>query len=182
MVAFLETEREQAGWRFLLLWLFASNAGFLLGTIIEILLFSQPNLYFAVPLAALLQSWVINRHISIYLPWSVGTTIFWLIGALIAFQATNTMQNNDLMLTGNAFLDIGIELAIVGFIAGLFAGIPQVVFMRDWLPVGFWWLFVSAIAWAVLLPGLVTGIILMQIITKQKVPMTQRRYKLSGEF
>ncbi len=177
MLSFLTTEREQAGWRFLLLWLIATNLGFFAGLIPEILIAKQPTLYLAVPLAAIGQAYVINRHISIYLPWAVGTAIFWIIGLLIGNQILNPMTLPD------NIAGVLIYLATISAIGGLLAGIPQWVFMRDWLPdIGLWWLLVSAVAWTLLLPGVITGVLLMRYITADKIPMDGRHYELSGEY
>lgn len=176
MVSFLITEREQAGWRFLLLWIIASNVGFFIGIGLEMLLFGRVNLYFAVPLAGVGQAYVINRHISIYLPWAVGSAIFWLIGIAIGIQIFKLMMTPDTLITQIIFL---IAVSLIG---GLFAGIPQWLFMRDWLPVGIGWFPVSAIGHALLISGLVTGIILMNLITRDKIPMKERHYELSGEY
>ncbi len=176
MATFLITEREQAGWRFLLMWLLMTNIGFLIGAILELIFMGQLNLIFAVPLAALGQAYVINRHISIYLPWWIGTTLFWLLGLFISSMVLNFMAQPNTVLLQLVYL------SVTAFVAGLFAGIPQWAFMRDWLPVGIWWLLASAINAALFfLPGLIAGIILMRIITADKVPMTDRHYVLTGD-
>lgn len=181
MVSFLKTEREQAGWRFLLLWLIASSIGFSIGLSLEMLIFGQPNLYIAVSLAALGQAYVINRHISIYLPWAVGTAIFWIIGLAIGSQIISliiTLPDNLTLIQQLSYL------AAVSALGGLLGGIPQLFFMRDWLPkMGLWWLIVSAISWAVIfLPGVIIGFVLLKHITDEKVLMEGRHYELSGEY
>lgn len=178
MESFLKTEREQGGWRFWLLWVVATNVGFVFGISIEMMLWGQPNLYIAVPLAGFGQGYILNRHISIYLPWAVGTGLFWLLGAVLAGQLLNMMLTADTVI-----LQI-LRLVIISAVGGVFAGIPQWFFMREWLPqVGLWWLLLSALAWAVIiLPGVIEGTILMQFITKDKVPMQGRRFKLSGQY
>lgn len=175
MMSFLETERVEAGWRFFLIWVLATNLSFFIGISIEVFLFGQATLYVAILLAAFAQAWSINRHISIYLPWAIGTIIFWYIGAMIASQILSMMQLGADMLL--------LRLVIISAIGGLLAGIPQWFFMRDWLEkIGIWWIAVSGVAWAILIPGLVTGVVLMQFVTTEKVSMTNRRYELSGEF
>lgn len=176
MVSFLTTEREQAGWRFLLLWILASNVGFFIGIGLEMLLFGRVTLYFAVPFAGIGQAYVVNRHISIYLPWAVGSAIFWLIGVAIGTQILNLMMTPDTLITQIVFL------AVVSLIGGLLAGIPQWLFMRDWLPIGIWWFLVSAIGHGLLISGLVTGFILMMFITRDAIPMEGRHYELSGDY
>ena len=178
MKSFLKTEREQGGWRFLLLWLVATNIGFIVGISIEMMLYGQPNFYFALPFAAFGQGYILNRHISIYLPWAIGTALFWLIGASIGGQLFNSI-----ILADTLVLQVS-RLLLTSMLGGLLAGIPQWFFMRDWLPqVGAWWLLVSALAWGLLIPpGIVVGIILMQMISKDKVAMTGRYYELSGKY
>lgn len=175
MVSFFKAEREQAGWRFLLFWVLMTNLGFFLGLAVEILILKQAVLYLAVPLAGLGQAYVVNRHISIYLPWAVGTAIFWIIGALIGSQIINAI------MPGVGTFSI-IRFVFIAAVAGALAGIPQWIFARDWLPIGVWWILLSALAWAVQFPGFVTGIVLMYYITKDKVPMEGRHYELSGEY
>lgn len=178
MESFLKTEREQCGWRFWLIWVVATNIGFIFGISMEMMLFGQPNLFIAVPLAAFGQGYILNRHISIYLPWAVGTALFWLLGAAIGGQLLNMM-----MVTDTLMLQV-LRLVIISAVGGLFAGLPQWFFMRDWLPqVGLWWFLVSAIGWAVIiLPGVIVGTILMQMINKDKIPMDGRRFELSGKY
>ncbi|GAB5491650.1 MAG: hypothetical protein Phog2KO_18650 [Phototrophicaceae bacterium] len=178
MKSFLQTEREQGGWRFWLLWVVVTTIGFIFGLSIEMMLNGHPNFYVAVPFAALGQGYILNRHISIYLPWAVGTALFWLLGAMIGGQLL------DMIVLGDTLIEQILRLVVTSALGGLLAGIPQWFFMRDWLPqVGLWWLLVSTISWAVLiLPGVIVGTILMQMITKDKVPMDGRRYELSGQY
>lgn len=177
MATFLIVEREQASWRFLLLWLLMTNIGFLIGAVLELVFMNQLTLIFAVPLSALGQAYVINRHISIYLPWWIGTSLFWLFGLLVSSMLINMMVDPTNVMWQLFYL------VVTAFVAGLFAGIPQWAFMRDWLPIGIWWLLISAINTALFfLPGLVTGLVLMRFVTEDKVPMDDRHYELSGEY
>ncbi|MEO1290416.1 MAG: hypothetical protein AAFV93_21940 [Chloroflexota bacterium] len=177
MSSFLIKEREQAGWRFLVLWLLASGLGFGLGAAIEFLVVDHLTFYLAIPLCAFAQAHVINRHISIYLPWFVGTTIFWLIGLAVSARVLSIMMPTDTLLLQTSFF------MIISAIAGLLAGIPQWVFMRDWLPIGIWWLIVSAVSYAVFfIPGLIMGLILVRLISADKINMEKRHYEVSGKL
>lgn len=177
MVSFLIAEREKAGWRFLLFWLIASNLGFMLGVLIEMLVVQRPTLYLAVPLSAVGQAYVLNRHISIYLPWAVGTAIFWIIGLLIGNMVI------DIMIDPTGSVQLLIFLAASSLFGGAFAGFPQWLFAKDWLPqVGLWWIVFSAIGYALLVPGLVSGLALMYFLTLDKIPMEGRHYQLTGDY
>lgn len=173
-MSFLETERVTAGWRFFLLWVLMTNVGFLTGIAIELLLFKQVTFYIAILLSAFGQAWVINRHICIYLPWAIGTILFWYLGDLIASNLLSSFFPNANLL---------FRLIVIAALAGLLAGIPQWFFMRYWLKkIGMWWIPLSSVAWAILLPGIITGFVLMQFITANTVPIAERRFQLSGDF
>jgi hypothetical protein len=66
---FFTEERIHSGWRFWLLWVLATNIGFFAGLSVEWIVFSNITLFLAVPIAAIFQAWVLNRHIVILIPW-----------------------------------------------------------------------------------------------------------------
>lgn len=175
MVSFFETERNAAGWRFLILWIVASAAGFLPGTALEILLFDNITLWFGVPLAAFGQGWVLNRHISVYLPWTLGTALIWIIAVALASGGMSLMDMSAIA--------VWIRLATIAAIAGAAVGVLQWWLLQEWLPqIGIWWIVVSALSWASFMPGVITGFVLMWSLDYTVVPMNERRYELSGDF
>lgn len=177
MSSFLIEEREQASWRFLVIWILASAFGFAIGAAVEILIVERLTLFVAIPLSALTQAYVINRHISIYLPWAVGTTLFWLFGLAVSSQVFTIMMPTETLIQQALFL------VFTGGIAGVLAGIPQWIFMRDWLSVGPWWLVLSIIEYALFfIPGIISGLVLMRLITVDKIPMGERHYEVSGQL
>jgi hypothetical protein len=170
MASFFEAERNQAGWRFGLLWIVMTLIGFGVGLGIEWLLFPNVNLYFAVPIAGVAQGWVLNRHISIYIPWAGSTAIAWWIGAFV----TRTIVS-AILIEPNLILELG----IVTVVAGLLAGILQWFFIREWLPsVGIWWLVIGAISWQ--LPGIISALVLTPFVTHDKVDLEGKRFILTG--
>lgn len=172
MASFFEAERNQAGWRFGLLWIVMTLIGFNLGLALEFLLFSNINLYLAVPLAALPQGWVLNRHISIYIPWAASTAIVWCLGAFVTRTIVLAILPEPNWL---------LELGIVTVVAGILAGILQWFFMREWLPsIGIWWIVIGAISWQ--LPGIISGLVLTPFVTHDKVDLEGRRFVLSGRL
>ncbi|MGJ3237438.1 MAG: hypothetical protein ACFE0Q_01905 [Anaerolineae bacterium] len=178
MASFLIAEREQAGWRFLTLWLLATVIGFSLGIALELLISGAITLYLSIPLSALGQATIINRHLSVYLPWVVGTSLFGWVGIVLASSLFGMIVTTDSLL-----IEL-LRLMFLGFVGGTLAGIPQWFYLREWLPqVGIWWVFLHGLAWALFfLPGIITGVILMRFITADKVPMYKRHYQISGEF
>jgi hypothetical protein len=171
MAAFFEAERTQAGWRFGFLWIVMTLIVFIPSVILEWFVFGMPNLYIAVPMAGIAQGWVLNRHISIYIPWAGSTAIAWWIGAL----ATRALLGS-LLPEANLLLELG----IVTVTAGILAGILQWFFVREWLPsIGIWWIIIGAISWQ--LPGVVSGLVLTPFVTYDKVDMNGKRFVLSKE-
>lgn len=173
MASFFEAERNQAGWRFGLLWIVMSLLGFGVGLGLEWLLFGNTiNLYLAVPLAGVAQGWVLNRHISIYIPWAGSTAIIWWIGAFI----TETIVSRVLVDSS-----IFVQLGIVTVIVGALVGIGQWYFIKEWLPsIGVWWIVIAAISWQ--LPGIITGLVLTPFVTHDKVDLTGKRFVLTGRL
>lgn len=171
MASFFEAERTQAGWRFGFLWILMTLIAFIPTIILEWLIFGMPNLYIAVPVAAIAQGWVLNRHISIYIPWAGSTAIAWWVGVFI----TRTIIGSFL-LEPNLLLELGVATVI----AGLLSGLLQWFFMREWLPsIGIWWVIIGAISWQ--LPGVISGLVLTPFVTHDKVDMDGKRFILREE-
>ena len=148
--SFFTEERIHGGWRFWVMWVLLTNLGFFAGLLVERLALGSISLILAVPLAAIFQAWTMNRHIVIYIPWILVTAFGWWVGQIIAF----------LVLRGNApNLHPILYFILMGAIAGFIVGIPQYFVLRGQVQkIGWWWVLVSAIGWAVMAPGMITGI------------------------
>lgn len=171
MASFFEAERTQAGWRFGFLWIVMTLIAFIPTIILEWLIFGMPNLYLAVPVAAIAQGWVLNRHISIYIPWAASTALTWQIGIFVTRSVVSSFLTEPNLL---------LELGIATVVAGLLSGLLQWFFMREWLPsVGIWWVIIGAISWQ--LPGVVSGLVLTPFVTDDKVDMDGKQFVLSDE-
>lgn len=170
MASFLLKERVHVGWRFLVLWLALTNIGFVVGLGIEFALFQSVNTAIAILLTAFLQAWVLDRHLPIAVLWTIGTVVFWWIGAFASIQ-----------IIGMATPDVNI-VARVGFISllgGVLIGIPQWLLLREWIPqVRWWWLGVSALSWL----GIVPGLALMRYIERfEFIDDPDKRYDITTE-
>jgi len=172
MASFFEAERNQAGWRFGFLWIVMTLIGFAPGLLLEWLLFGTVNFNFAIPLAAVAQGWVLNRHICIYIPWAGSTAIGWWIGAFVTRAIISAV-----LPEANLIIELGITTVIVGILIGTL----QWFFIREWLPsVGIWWVLIGAISWQ--LPGVISGLVLTPFVTHDKVDLTGKRFVLSGRL
>jgi hypothetical protein len=167
MASFFNAERIQAGWRFFLLWLIMTLLGLGIGAAIEFFVFKGINGNIAVIFASIAQAWVLNRHISIYIPWAVSAMATWWIVALIVWPLVGMMR------VQNPY----IPLAIVALLAGLLAGALHYFFMKEWLPVGVWWIAVAAFSWLSL--GIIPGIVLTIILSREAIAMDGRWFELS---
>ncbi|MEL7434823.1 MAG: hypothetical protein AAFN11_12840, partial [Chloroflexota bacterium] len=133
------------------------------------------NFSIGVPLAFFGQGWVLNRHISLYLPWTIGSSIIWWV-ALALTSGTMSMLPMD-------SIAMWIQLSTNAAMAGAAVGVLQWWLLREWLPnIGVWWIAVSAVNWALFLPGVITGFVLMWALDYVVVPMEDRHYELSGEY
>lgn len=175
MFSFFKAERESAGWRFLIVWIGASLAGFVPGIALEMLYLGGVSLWIAVPLALFGQGWVLNRHLSLYLPWTIGSTLIWWLVLGVSSSTMSMLPMDNIAL----WIRTGTNAALAGAAMGLL----QWWLLREWLPnIGIWWVAVSALSWASFLPGVITGFVLMWALNYVVVPMEERRYELSGDF
>jgi hypothetical protein len=168
--SFFTEERVHGGWRFWVLWVVLTNVGFFVGILAEQLALGGITLAIAVPLAAFFQSWVLNRHIVIYIPWILVTAIGWWIGLLIAPLVLNMINMPDMHPI--------LRYVIIGAVAGFVVGIPQWYILRGQVrKIGWWWVLVSAVGWASMAPGLITGIPLAQFIEYDYRDLVYRSWK-----
>jgi RsiW-degrading membrane proteinase PrsW (M82 family) len=127
---FFAAESEQAGWRFWLLWVLATNLAFFPG---------------------LVQAWVLRRHFARSGSWAWASGAGWALGGLVG--AVALLQ----LAPGIAPGSPGWIVSIGGF-GGAAVGLGQLPFVRRADPrIAPWWVLVSAVAWGVFLPGVVTG-------------------------
>jgi hypothetical protein len=169
MASFYNAERTQAGWRFFVLWMLMTLLGLGIGAGIEFILFRQINGNIAVFLAAIMQAWTLNRHISVYIPWATVTAASWWLASLIGWFVFSMMPMDNLY----------IRLAIIALIAGLLAGGLQFYLLKEWLPVGIWWLAVSALNW--LSFGIIPALVLTIIISKEAVSLEGRSFEIAEQ-
>ena len=144
--SFFTEERVHGGWRFWILWVLLTNVGFFAGLLVEWLVFPSITLWLAVPMAAFFQGAVLNRHIVIFIPWIIVTTLGWWVGVFSFLLALSFIQPE---------LPLIARLPLIGALAGLIAGIPQWYILRGE---------VRHIGWALMLPGVITGIPLAYFI------------------
>ena len=153
--SFFTEERVHGGWRFWVIWVILTNIGFFAGLLVEMALGSI-SLILAVPLAAVFQAWAMNRHIVILIPWILVTAIGWWVGMAI--------MSLILYFVPNELHPIA-RLMIVSAGAGFIVGIPQWRLLRNQVSqIGIWWIPLSAVSWALLVPGILEGIPLARYI------------------
>jgi hypothetical protein len=167
MASFYNAERIQAGWRFFVLWMLMTLLGLGIGAAIEFLLFKQINGNIAVFLAAIMQAWTLNRHVSVYIPWAAVTAVAWWLASLLGWFAFSMME------MPNPY----IPLVVVALVAGLLAGVLQFYLLKEWLPVGIWWIAVAALTW--LSFGIIPAIVLTIILSKEAVSLEGRLFEMS---
>ena len=177
---FLNLERQQAGWRFYILWVVATNIGFFsgleLGKLVSELVQSG-NSHLANQLmrntlsasvigytTGLAQALVLRRHGLHFFMWIVSTCLGWAAGIFIAgyiiFSLDPTIQAND-------FFNWIVPAA---FIAGAVVGIPQFFVLKQGLAKArWWWILVSSLGWGIQIPGLFPGWVLTRFISKPKI-------------
>ena len=159
---FFAQEAERGGWRFFVLWLAATNLGFFPGMELGQALaagFAEPltsgivSCAFALPVG-LLQAWVLQRHWTRVSSWVIATTLGWLLGSVPGSALLRTLTPG--VSEGDALWIVGL-----GFLSGGLVGLGQTPLVRRRRPelAGSWWL-ISAVAWALLFPGAISGLAL----------------------
>jgi hypothetical protein len=159
---FLELERERVGWRFWVLWVLATNAGFFPGLALGNLLSDSADEPLASAivggsfgtLAGVAQWSVLRRHIAPCHHWITATAAGWLLGGglgaflLIHFAPRVSPDSPAWVLS-------------IGFLAGAVVGIPQYgVLRRFGAGLSAWWVPISSVAWGVFFPGAISGLFL----------------------
>jgi hypothetical protein len=167
MASFFNAERVEAGWRFFILWTITNLLGLGIGAAIEFFLFKQINGNIAVFLAAIAQAWTLNRHVSLYIPWAVVSFVGWWLASIISLIIFSMMTAPNEV----------IPLAVVAVIAGLLSGGLQFYLLKEWLPVGIWWLAVAAVGWLSL--GIIPAIVLTVILSRDAVSLEGRTFQIS---
>jgi len=162
LASFLELEKEHAGWRFWILWVVATNAGFFPGlalgnrlsaSVAEPYASSIVGACFGA-LVGVAQWLVLRRHISPSHHWVSATAIGWCLGgglgALLLGRFVPSVSEGGLAWT-----------LFIGFFAGAVVGIAQRrVLLRFGPALSHWWVPISALAWGVFFPGAVSGVFL----------------------
>ncbi len=160
--AFLELERERAGWRFWVLWIFATNAGFFPGLVLG----NRLSASVAEPIASAIvggsfgalvgvaQWLVLRRHLAPSQHWATATAVGWAIGgglgALMLGRFCPSVSSGGLAW-----------VVCVGFFAGAVVGVPQHRVLRRFGPaLSQWWVPISSLAWGVFFPGAISGLFL----------------------
>ena len=155
--SFFTEERVHGGWRFWVLWVLLTNVGFFAGLVVEFSIFGTVTLVVAVPLAAIFQAWAMNRHIVIFIPWILVTAIGWWIGVAVSLLLLNFILPEPTFST--QWMNEILPVIFTAAVSGLIVGIPQWLALRNEVhKIGIWWILVSAIGWAVMAPGMITGI------------------------
>jgi hypothetical protein len=169
MASFFNAERVQAGWRFFVLWMLTNLLGLGIGAAIELFLFKQINGNIAVLLAAIAQAWMINRHVSVFIPWATVTVVAWWLASLLGWLIFSMMS------VPNPY----IPLVVVAVLAGLLAGGLQYLLLKEWLPIGIWWIAVAALGWLSL--TIIPALVLTTILTKDTVSLEGRTFQISEQ-
>ncbi len=157
-----------SGKRLWLLWVIATNLGWFPGIALGSWLGSHlPAESLSVLVSGLIagafvgaaQARVLPRAIAGILAWPVASSIGWALGVL----AGRTIVEAGLPeLAG-----IG-RLALVALVGGAVVGVPQAFLMGRKLPRAGWWIPASAIGWGTLLPGALTGLVLVWLTGKER--------------
>ncbi len=145
---FFELERKRVGWRFWVLWVLATNAGFFPGLVLGNRLSASAAEPFASAivggsfgaLVGVAQWLVLRRHLAPSHHWATATTIGWCVGGGLG----------ALIL---AWIDPGVFpggltwVLSIGFFAGAIVGIPQRRVLRRFGPaLSEWWVPISSLA------------------------------------
>jgi hypothetical protein len=185
---FWRLEKEEAGWRFWLAWVILTSIGFFIGLAIgrffARLLIPNPagmsdkigeamiiGAVFAT-LTGLLQGILLQRHTIPRESWTLATGFGWIAGTLLAglilFALDPEINTADLFRW----------VIPVGFVAGAVVGIPQWLVMRRHInTIGWWWILVSSIAWGIILPGVINGLVLARLLPKQEPKRRKKQEK-----
>lgn len=164
---FLQAERALAGWRFVVLWVAATNLGFFPGlrigelladhwlpdptSLIDAALHDSLITLVYIALVSALQALVLARHSPAWRGWVMVSIPGFTIGIFVGV----------LILDGLASpLGFWPRTILLGGIAGAVAGVPLWLVLRRHLTVGLWWVPLNALAWLVFFPGFVTGLAL----------------------
>ncbi len=168
MRAFLDKERTDAGWRFWLLFVIATNLGWVPGILLGMLLSDSlwPDgtgpahaALTAIPAGlafALMQAWVLSRHGVSFARWFVSTALGWVSGILLA----------DWLVGGWIPAGEGFgRIALIGAVAGMWMGLPQAwVLSHVFNRILWWWSPLSFAAWGVQFPGAIPGAVIMFLL------------------
>ena len=159
---FLDLERERAGWRFWLLWVLATNAGFFPGLALGNWLRASATEPLASAivggsfgaLVGVAQWLVLRRHLAPSQHWAGATAIGWCVGASLA--ALLLIRLAPSVAPGGFTWTL-----LVGFFAGAVVGVPQHRVLRRFSPaLSAWWVPISSLAWGVFFPGVISGLFL----------------------
>ncbi len=185
---FWRKEYESAGWRFLIVWVILTNIGFFAGLAIgrffarlfatesptSIELISEALIIGAAfaTLIGVLQGILLQRHDVPREPWTLATGFGWIAGTLVA--GLLLFQINPQTDTADFFTWV----VPVGFIAGAVVGIPQWLVLRRTVDtIGWWWILISAFAWGIFLPGIISGAALAYFLPEQDLRRKKRKKK-----
>jgi hypothetical protein len=184
---FWRLEKEEAGWRFWLAWVVLTSIGFFIGLAVGRffagLLIPNPaamsdkigeaviiGAVFAT-LIGLLQGILLQRHAIPRESWTLATGFGWIAGTLLVGLILFTFDPQ--IDTADLFRWV----IPVGFVGGAVVGIPQWRVMRRHVDtIGWWWILVSSIAWGIILPGVINGLVLARFLPKQE-PKRRKKQK-----
>jgi hypothetical protein len=153
---------SEIGWRFWVLWVVATNAGFWLGFGLEFHITGAITNVVAVPLSGVGQAIVLSRHKPIGWLWAVGSAVGWWLGMFIS---------GGLLAEFLPDLPFWAYAVVFAGLAGIAVGATTLwVLRRAGLNADARWVAVTALAWAVQAPGMVTGIFLIQLLGRSEVP------------
>lgn len=164
MRRFLKAESEQAGWRFWVLWVLATNLAFFPGLAAGQLLTQHTpepfasglvGLSFAAPVGVA-QWWVLERHIENAGSWALASAAGWGLAGFIGAAA--------LLAIAPGITPGGLVWVLaIGTLGGAMVGLGQLPLMRRAYPaIAPWWILVSAVAWGIFFPGALTGLFLIR--------------------
>ena len=159
---FLGLEKERAGWRFWVLWVLATNAGFFPG----LALGNRLSAATTEPLASAIvggsfgalvgvgQWLVLRRHCAPSHHWVTSTALGWSFGAGLGAAVFGWLLPD--VVPGGLTWTI-----VIGFFAGAVVGVPQRQLLNRFGPeLSAGWVPISSFAWGVFFPGAVSGLFL----------------------
>lgn len=166
---FFQREREAAGWRFWVLWVAATNAGFFPGLVLgnrlsaglaEPLASGGVSLSFGA-LVGFAQWLVLRRHLEHCVHWITSTAFGWALGAFLGSWLFSRFAPG-LSPSG------AVGIVSIGFFAGAIVGIPQrQLLLRSGPDLARHWVPLSSFAWGVFFPGVISGWVLGQRLTRR---------------